>query len=198
MSKAPGSERLSSEGIWREFGEELRGFVGRRIADPHRADDIVGEVLLRVHRNLHTVEDQDRLAAWVFRIARNAITDEYRRNARRTITLNGHEEALPSAPSAEDWVDDQSEVLRELATCMRPLLTQLPADSQRALELADLQGVTQSEAARLEGISVSGMKSRVQRGRRQLAKVLQRCCELTLDGRGMPVEYRPAGDCACN
>ena len=198
MSKDPGDEQLSAEGIWREFGEELRAFVGRRIADPHRADDIVGEVLLRVHRNLHTVKDQDRLAAWVFRIARNAITDEYRRNARRTTTLNGHEEALPSAPSAEDWVDNRSEVLRELATCMRPLLTQLPADSQRALELADLQGVTQTEAARLEGISVSGMKSRVQRGRRQLAKVLQRCCELSLDGRGMPVEYRPAGDCACN
>ena len=198
MTKAPGSEQWSAEGIWREFGEELATFVRRRIADPDRADDVVGEVLLRVHRNLHTVKDQERLAAWVFRIARNAITDEYRRNARRTTTLDGHEDALPPAPSAEDWVDDQGEVLRELAACMRPLLARLPADYQRALELAELEGVTQMEAARLEGISVSGMKSRVQRGRRQLAELLQRCCELSLDGRGMPVEYRPAGNCACN
>lgn len=198
MSKAPGSEQLSTEGIWREFGEELRAFVGRRIADPDRADDIVGEVLLRVHRNLHTLEDQDRLAAWLFRIAKNAITDEYRRNPRRNTTLNGHEGAVPSSPSAEDWVDDQGEVLRELAGCMRPLLAHLPTGYQRALELADLEGLTQTEAARLEGISVSGMKSRVQRGRRQLAELLQRCCHLTLDGRGRPVEYRPVGDCACN
>ena len=187
----------TAEVVWRRFGEELRTFVRRRIADPDRADDVVGNVLLRVHQNLHTVEDQTRLAAWVYRIARNAITDEYRRSGHRSEPLDDHEGSVEPGPAADGWVDDQGAVLAELAACMRPLLGQLPDEFRRALELVELEGVTQAEAAQREGISVSGMKSRVQRARRRLAGLLQQCCELTLDARGLPLDYRPDASCAC-
>jgi RNA polymerase sigma-70 factor, ECF subfamily len=47
------------------------------------------------------------------------------------------------------------------------------------LELTDLDGVTQVAAAEQDGISLSGMKSRVQRARKQLAELLTRCCAPT-------------------
>jgi RNA polymerase sigma-70 factor (ECF subfamily) len=54
----------------------------------------------------------------------------------------------------------------------------------------------QAGAARREGVSLSGMKSRVQRGRRRLAELLGQCCTLTLDARGVPMDYERAPGCA--
>jgi RNA polymerase sigma-70 factor (ECF subfamily) len=189
------TDESSTEQVWREFGAQLQAFVRRRVIDPDRADDVVGEIMLRIHRNLHGIEDREHLTRWVYRITRNAIIDEFRRaerdRARRGVLLD---DAPGGVASIED---EQPSVLRELATCMRPLLDRLPPEQRRALELSDLDGLTQAVAARLEGVSVSGMKSRVQRGRRRLAELLGRCCELTLDNRGVPMDYNPPADCRC-
>jgi RNA polymerase sigma-70 factor (ECF subfamily) len=93
--------------------------------------------------------------------------------------------------------EDQSSVLRELATCLRPLLDGLSPEQRRAVQLTDLDGLTQASAAEREGISVSGMKSRVQRGRHRLAELLGECCALTLDSRGVPMDYTAPADCGC-
>lgn len=189
---------LTTEDVWRQFGAELRSFVHRRIGDPHHADDIVSEVLIRIHKNLRNLDDSQRLAGWVFRIARNAITDEYRRAGRDRELLGTAPGNHATKDSADDWDDEQGGVLAELAACLRPLLDQLTPAHRRALQLTELDGTTQAAAARLEGISVSGMKSRVQRGRQQLAELLGRCCALTLDARGLPMGYTRSARCgAC-
>jgi RNA polymerase sigma-70 factor (ECF subfamily) len=134
----------------------------------------------------------------MFRIARNTITDHYRRNGRRRETLDSDLDA-PGDGGADEWLDDQRAVLAELASCIRPLVNALPGDYRRALELTDLQGRTQAEAARLEGVSVSGMKSRVQRGRRMFAALVRNCCEVTTDSRGELVDFQLRADgCGCS
>ncbi|HEX2274495.1 MAG TPA: sigma-70 family RNA polymerase sigma factor [Acidimicrobiales bacterium] len=188
---APGVEE-----IWAEVGTSLQRFVRRRVSDPHEAEDVVAEVLLRIHQHLPDLSDRERVTAWVFRIARNTITDGYRRSGRRIETLTADVEP-GAARGADAWLDDQEIVLADLASCIRPLVRALPRDYRRALELTDLEGRTQAEAARIEGVSLSGMKSRVQRGRRQFAALVRRCCEITTDSRGEPVDFRPrAVDCA--
>ena len=61
--------------------------------------------------------------------------------------------------------------------------------------MVELDGLTQKAAAERVGLSLSGMKSRVQRGRLQLRQMLEACCRIELDGRHSPVEYevRDAG-----
>jgi RNA polymerase sigma-70 factor, ECF subfamily len=184
---------VTVEDVWVEFGAGLRAFVGRRVADPHEAEDLVSEIVVKVHRHLDSLDDQERLTAWVFRIARNAIKDHYKMSGRRREVLEAFDDG-PSASSADEWVDDQDAVLAELAVCLRPLLAELPPDYRRTLELTDLGGLSQAEAAELENVTLSGMKSRVQRGRRQLGVVLRQCCTPTLDSRGVPVDYRPRPD----
>lgn len=184
--------------IWAEVGASIERFVRRRINDPHQADDVVAEVMLRIHQHLGSLDDHERVTAWVFRIARNAITDHYRRTGRRREVLAADIE--PDAdPSADAWLDDQEATLAELAACIRPLVDALPPDYRRALELTDFEGRTQADAAMIEGISVSGMKSRVQRGRRLFAALVRNCCEVTTDSRGQLVDFhlRPDG-CGCN
>lgn len=191
-----GPAQITTEGIWREFGAQLRGFVHRRISDPDRADDVVGEIVLRIHKNIGRVEDHDHLTRWVYRIARNAIIDDYRRSARDWARPAPLPDNAPEAPETA-WDDDQPDVLHELAGCMRPLLTGLSPEQRRAVELTEFEGATQAAAAAAEGISVSGMKSRVQRGRQRLAELLGQCCELTLDARGVPMDYTTPADCRC-
>lgn len=185
------------ETVWREFGEALQSFIRRRIADQHRADDVLGDVLLRIHGKLSSVVDHDRLASWVFQVARNAITDEYRRTARRREQLDPAAGSYQVGDDGASWGDEDNSVLSELAECMRPLLSQLAEPYRRAIELTDLGGMTQVHAAEAEGISVSGMKSRVQRGRRHLQEILTACCSLTLDARGFPVDYTAPDGCNC-
>jgi hypothetical protein len=56
--------------------------------------------------------------------------------------------------------------------------------------MADLEGVTQAEAARRAGVSVSGMKSRVQRARQQLRTIVEECCRVDLDRRRLDHRVR--------
>jgi RNA polymerase sigma-70 factor (ECF subfamily) len=189
-------DAMTTERIWREFGTQLRRFVHRRILDPDRADDVLAEIMLRIHRNLHRVADDDHLVRWVYRITRNAIIDEYRRVEREQARRAPLPDLLPE-PADPVSDDEQQGVLGELADCMRPLLGELSPEQRRAVELTELGGVSQADAAEREGMSVSGMKSRVQRGRRRLAELLGRCCELVLDARGVPMDYTPRRDCSC-
>ena len=189
---------LDIETIWAEVGTSLERFVRRHIADLHHAEDVVAEVMLRIHEHLGTVDDHERVTAWVFRIARNAITDHYRRTGRRRENL-GTDEDLESPAGVDDWLDDQQAALTDLASCIRPLVEALPRDYRRALELTDLEGHTQAEAARIEGVSVSGMKSRVQRGRRLFTALVRNCCDVTTDSRGELVDFQLRSDgCGCS
>ena len=190
-------QTLQIETIWAEVGAEMERFVRRRISDPHHADDVVAEVMLRIHQNLGSLDDRERLTAWVYRIARNAITDHYRRSARRREVVAAEPESGEDV-GADAWLDDQAATLSELASCIRPLVDALPGDYRRALVLTDLEGRSQVDAARLEGISVSGMKSRVQRGRRQFATLVKQCCDVVTDNRGELIDFRLRSDgCGC-
>lgn len=179
--------------VWSQVGASIERFVRRRINDPHQADDIVADVMLRIHQNIGTLDDHERVTAWVFRITRNAITDHHRRIGRRREVLAAEVDAV-AHPGADAWLDDQEATLSELAACVRPLVDALPADYRRALELTDFEGHTQAVAARIEGISLSGMKSRVQRGRRQFATLVRQCCDVTTDSRGELVDFDVRAD----
>jgi RNA polymerase sigma-70 factor (ECF subfamily) len=85
-----------------------------------------------------------------------------------------------------------------LAQCIQPFLARLPTDYADALRWVDLEGMTQAEAAQRAGISVSGMKSRVQRGRAKLQELLEVCCRFELDCRGRVIGYEARKRCDCD
>ena len=126
------------------------------------------------------------MPAWLHRIARNAIIDHYRiRRAHRP---------LPTDDALDHAVDEREEVgpnqaTQELARCLRPLIDQLPDKYRQAVTLVDLDGHTQVATARELGLSLSGTKSRVQRGRRQLRQLLTACCVIATDRTGAVSGY---------
>ncbi len=192
MSATRNSDTLQ---IWHEFGERLRAFIGRRLGSEADAEDILQDVFLRIHQHAAAVHRTDRLTSWLFQVTRNAIVDYYRAPVRReqTETVAGAailERAEIAAPA--DEIDlDPARVREELANCLRPMIERLPPLYREAVVLVDLAGLTQVQAAARLGLSVSGMKSRVQRGRRALKDVLDVCCPVQLDPGGRIVDYDP-------
>jgi len=85
---------------------------------------------------------------------------------------------LPPETGSEDAEDGEER--SELAKCLRPMIEQLGKDYWEALKLVELEGLTQQDAARRIGLSISGMKSRVQRGRRQLRQMLMTVVSFSL------------------
>jgi RNA polymerase sigma-70 factor, ECF subfamily len=78
------------------------------------------------------------------------------------------------------------------------MLQELPPAARDALTRVDVEGETHQQAAAQLGLSVSGMKSRVQRARLQLKDLLQQCCSVGLDRTGAVASYRPTGPaCGC-
>ena len=164
-----------------DLAEPLRRFVQKRVNDPHAADDIVQDVLLRVLANPESLPPDARLAAWVFHTARNAIVDRYR---------SRKPDALLVEPIVES--EEESQVISELASCLRCMVGRLDEPYRDALQLADLQGVPQQEIADQLGISLSGAKSRVQRARQQLQSMFAACCQVQRDARGNVTDFHPS------
>jgi RNA polymerase sigma-70 factor (ECF subfamily) len=184
-----------TERIWRDLHTSLRRFVGRRVSESADADDIVQRVFLQVHRSLPMLRDGDRLHAWLYQTARHAIADHYRAPARREIAAGLSSEVAPDEPAPERG-DDRA-ALRELASCLEPLLASLTPADREALHLVEVEGLTQIEAARRLGLSSSGMKSRVQRARHRLRGVVEACCRVELDRRGRIIDFEPCSADAC-
>jgi RNA polymerase sigma-70 factor, ECF subfamily len=164
----------------------LRRFVRRRVADPHAADDIAQDVMLKLQANLDALPPGERLAAWMYRTARNAIVDHYRARA-----VRAHADVIDSEPAAPDAQVEQAQVVGDLSGCLARMVERLDEPYRQAVKLADLEGLTQQALARRMGVSLSGAKSRVQRGRRQLRAMIDACCRVEVGRRGSVVSISP-------
>jgi RNA polymerase sigma-70 factor (ECF subfamily) len=179
--------------LWEAFAPPLRGFLARRVPPGVEADDLLQDVFLRVLKNVQSLRSTERPEAWLFQIARNALRDALRTRLRKDGRTDSLEIDLP-ADSDTATVPGSEE---ELAPCLAPMIQRLAEPYRTAIELTSLQGLSQPAAARRLGISVSGMKSRVQRGREQLRKMLVRCCAITIDVRGGVSDFHPRAADAC-
>jgi RNA polymerase sigma-70 factor (ECF subfamily) len=176
-----------------ELAAAIRDFVARRVGNPHDADDVTQDALLRLYRSAHTLRDEPALEGWMYQITRSALVDHYRRSATRPEPVD------PEIADLQPHPDDADEPSAEesLAGCLTPLLARLPDSYRAALELTDLGDLTQDQAAAQLGLSSSGMKSRVQRGRRLLRAEVARCCRIELDARGTIADATPRDTRSC-
>lgn len=187
--------KTTTDELWRVMHDGLRAFIARRVNDQGQIDDILQEVFVRVHRQLNMVRDPHRTASWIYQVTRHAIIDHYRKTERQR--------EIPSGLSSELEVIDEGakisdmtyhgndvELRAELAGCLRPMIERLSQDYRHAITLVEIEGLTQQAASKQMGISLSGMKSRIQRGRARLKQMLNGCCVIELDRRKGVVEYR--------
>lgn len=174
----------AAEDVWREMHGPLLRFIGRRVSDPRDAEDVLQDVMVRIHRHARELGAVENLGAWVHQVTRSAIVDFYRRRAARPEQLAEHGAELGEPAAVADTPPS------ELTACLVPLMRRLPDTYREALELTEFEGLSQVAAAERLGLSTSGMKARVQRGRTQLRDLLLECCSVELDRRGGVVGYQ--------
>ncbi len=174
----------TTDAIWTHLSSDLRRFIRRRVSDDHVADDLLQESFLRVHRNIGTLKEEDRLAAWVYQIARNVIHDHHRKATNATV-------AFADVDPLADCDDHMTRLRCRGAGWLDEMIRSLPEGYRDAVQLAEIDGLSQQEVANRLGLSLSGAKSRIQRGRSMLKGVLDQCCRFEFDGRGNMIDYDP-------
>ena len=179
---------------WQDVAARVRPFIARRVA-PTDVDDVMQDVFVRMQRGLAGLRDEERFTSWLFQIARTAVAEHMRTRARHPIAAD--DPASDERPEANDGDDDDRDAARSLASCVTVFVARLPSPYREAVTLVELEGLTAREAADMVGISVSGMKSRVQRGRAQLRGMFEQCCEIALDARGKVTGYAPRARPSC-
>ena len=184
--------------LWSEFRGELERFLKARVRDETLVEDLLQTTFLRAHLHLSRGQHPTHPRAWLYQIVRNLLLDARRAEAKdRTLAA-----ALQVDPTHEAQVSafDASDGEATFALMARALplfIERLEPPYRRALELTEMQGLTQAEAAEREGLSTSGMKSRVQRARRRVFEALERCCRLEVDARGRVVTAVPRAPSGC-
>ena len=174
----------------------IRAFVLSRAKDPAVADDITQETLLRLTQRLHTLRNAERLEAWVFQIARNAVADHFRATKESApFDEETHAPELELEPHEPLSLEDER-LRRAVAAYVESVVGNLPEPYRSALQLTEFKGASQVELAGKIGLSVSAAKSRVQRARTMLREEMERCCRWETDGYGAILDVRPkSADC---
>jgi RNA polymerase sigma-70 factor (ECF subfamily) len=170
------------ESTWKNLRGELRLFLVSQVGEPATADDLLQDVFLKLHRRAGDLQEKASPRAWLYRVARNAVIDHWRR--RRETTEMTDDLAQAEAPPAES-------IPAKLAECLRPMIESLPAVYADALRLTELEEMPQAQAAHRLGLSLTALKSRVRRGRARLKEMLLQCCEFELSAAGRVLDYWP-------
>lgn len=147
-------------------------------------DDILQDVFLKMHGGLSFLKDKTKMQSWLYQISRNAVIDHYR--------------SKKPAVEIPEWLphpenNPSEKVMQELSDCLQPMIQKLSENYREAVILSEIKGLTQKEVAQIQGTSLSGAKSRVQRGRAQLKEMLAECCRLEFDHNGRLCDYEHNG-----
>jgi RNA polymerase sigma-70 factor (ECF subfamily) len=190
------SPKLSTEAVWRGLSADLRRFIRRRVSDDHVADDLLQETFVRIHRGLDALQEAKNLAAWVFQIARNVIRDHHRRAASTPRSLADVDVAADGDAFVSEVAEGGGQNRRHHNLCqgadwLNELIRSLPEGYRVAVQLAEIDGLAHRDVATRLDLSLSGAKSRVQRGRALLKESLEQCCRFEFDVRGNAFDCAP-------
>lgn len=156
------------------------------VRDRQDAEDIVQDIFVKIQLQQHQLRNPEKLIGWMYRIAKNAITDHYRLKKKEQLGVIVE-------------VEDDRHVFNEcVEQCLSTLADTLPSPYKEALELSEKQNISQTALAKHWGISYSGAKSRVQRARQMLKEKLQALYKIETDAYGNVLVCEISEPCGCS
>ena len=184
------ADPAQTRAVWDAVGDEVGAWLAGR-APKDVADDLLQEVFLKVHTRLDQLQSGNSPRPWVFQIARNAVADHYRRRP----------DAIPEAPEPTADLEDEERRLalrrRALGQWLKASIDKLDPRYSEVLRRTEIEGRGYAEVASELGLTRSGVKSRVQRGRALLRAELTACCDVHVDARGQVVDAQPRAPECC-
>jgi RNA polymerase sigma factor (sigma-70 family) len=175
---APEQDQRISEVVKRE-GSRLRNFIRRRVSDPGDVEDVLQDVFYRLVEANRLLMPIEHVTGWLFRVARNRITDLFRKKRPEPFSdaavededgeLLQIEDLLPSPDAGPEALYFRNMLLDELELA----LDELPDEQREVFVAHELEGRSFKELAEETGVSVNTLLSRKRYAVLHLRKRLQ-------------------------
>jgi len=135
------------------------------------AEDLTQDIFLKLYKSLDKFDLDKNFTAWLLALAKHYLIDEYRRTKLEKKSRDDFEDVVPTLAGTDDPESGLAEA--ETRRLLWSGLDKLPAEIRLAIILKEIQGKTYEEVAEISGVPVGTVKSRINRGRFQLARILK-------------------------
>jgi len=173
---------------WRKVFNLAYKFVGKH----DEAEDLTQDIFLKIFKALRTFDRRANFQTWLISISRNLCIDHYRSVRKERETIAREVDAATLSPASTDRGPLAALEQRDLRELLREALERLPLTLRTAVVLRDLQELSYQEIADQLGLPEGTVKSRINRGRIELARQIRRLQAIQASARGSS-EGRPAG-----
>ncbi len=153
------------------YGERIFNLAYRFAGNQPEAEDLTQDIFLKLYRNLHRYRGDVPLLAWALRLSRNLCIDHYRHHRARNQAETVSDEVLAHLPADDD--PQQRVQKRERRRLVHQVLAEMSESLASTLMLRDLQGLSYEEIAGFFEVPVGTIKSRLNRGRRELVRRIE-------------------------
>lgn len=166
-------DKMDTTAIWKKYHQHLRRFIFSKVRDEQVTDDLLQEVFIRIHTKSHQLIDSKKLKPWTLTIARNIVMDSFKNE-------NLSESLTESTEIINPEISDSHTAL----DCLPGIINDLPGKYKKALYMADIKGIKQTEIAKKLNLALPTIKSQIQRGRKLIVQGFIDCCDYKLNSRG--------------
>ena len=187
VTAATNKMKQNTQQIWDSFKESLFYFILKRVKDEDLSKDILQEVFIKIHLNLHQLKDPSKMHSWAFQITRNQIAEHFRKT-KNTVALDALD---------QEHLSDEIESDEINPCCFEHLIDELPKKYGDVLTLINVEGKKQKEAAHELRLSLPNLKTRVYRAKEMLKQKFIDCCRFSLNDKGLLVGEQDCQRCSC-
>jgi RNA polymerase sigma-70 factor (ECF subfamily) len=184
---------LDFQEIYTSFQPKIFGYLSRML-DENEAEDLTQEVFVKVDKALKEFRGEAQLSTWIYRIATNAALDRlrsssFRQRARECVQSDSSDQTMAEPEDKDIWTGeqrksvDQQLIRKEMNSCIREYIDQLPEDYRAVLVLSEVEGFKNREIVEILGVSLDTVKIRLHRAKAKLKESLGSHCNFYLDER---------------
>ena len=159
----------------KRYKDPLTNFVYRFVGDKDVSTDIVQDTMIKFYLNKDSYKSFAKFSTWIYTIAGNLAKNELKRRKRRTV-LSIHNDDEDNFLQIEDkkFISPDRAADNEMkASIIQKALMKVKEVYREVVILRDVQGMSYEEIAEITGLSIGTVKSRINRGRSQLQKLLK-------------------------
>ena len=166
--------------IYDQYYQKVRRFILSSVRDEWTADDLTQETFIRIQNGQDMVQDPEKLASWIFRIAYNLCLDHFRR---RKVAAPRECELSETMEGLKNTIAQQELEQCEMGKCIQEIVNLLPESLRSVVILFDLCELSHREIAEILDTTVENVKVRLHRARKKLKVLLEERCTFEIDER---------------
>lgn len=167
--------------VFEEYRMILARYIKSRVKDPVDSEELLSEVMMKIYKHCEKLEGIRNTEAWLITIARNTIYDFFKERQKQSTF----------EPQEQLAAEDDYDLVNSLSSCVPSLLKKLPSKYAEPLIKHEMEGISQRALAIEFDLSESGLKSRVQRGRKMLKTLFKEHCGHLI------LHQEECGECTC-